>query len=571
MAEVLPAMPEKDAGEFKKRVISVEAGGSGWTFLRLQFAKPLWVLMVLVGLVLLIACANLANLLLARGAARRKEIAVRMAIGAGRARIIRQLLTESLLLATAGGLLGIVFASWTSGLLAAFLSRKGAPVVLDVQPDAQVLAFTVAMVLVTSLLFGLIPAWLAARAGVGPALKGGSHAIQGADRRFGLGRALLVIQVALSVVLVLGSVLFSGSLRNLKSIDPGFQTGHVVLMSMDTDHLAEKDKALTTLYNRILERVQQMPGVRAASVVNVTPLSGYGWSDVAKNPGETPPQEQEVSMNSVGPRYFEATGTPIQSGRDFDSHDRDGAPKVAIINDLVAKRLFPCGNALGGQLQVGTTNPDDVGLVTVIGIVKNAKYLSLRDPAPPTIYIAHTQGGPSSMTFVIRTTGDFGPVVRQFRSLAHELAPRAPVPEAVAMEEIVDDSLGTERLIASLSAFFGVLALLLTCIGLYGVLAYTVARRTGEIGIRMALGAQGRDVFWLGTRETGVLVATGWPPDSQARSPLTAGDKYAVWSYGNRPWIITVGIRFVIAACIAGFVPTHRGSRVEPRAPLRYE
>jgi len=420
--------------------------------------------MSLVALVLLIACANLANLLLARSMVRQREIGVRMAMGAGRGLVIRQLLTESALLSLLGAVTGCVFAFWLTRLLTAFLetssrSWSGTAVSLELQPDWRIALFTFVLAVVTGLLFGLAPAVRATHQGIGAALKETSSNVRGRSR-FTLDRFTLCVQAAISVVLVAAAGLFAGSLHRLLTLNAGFNPDHLVTISLDTDRRTDKDPALINLYAQLLKRVQALPGVKAASVLWFTPLSDGGWDENLNAPGRTdlPEEQRDTYANAIGPGFFDAMQIPLLSGRQFSDGDSAGSEKVAIINQLAARRFFPDGDPIGKKVGFSGANR------RIVGVVGNIKYLNMREPDPPEIYVPFTQldGRIPSLTFAIRSDLDVASLNAGFRTVVHQAAPDVPIGRVKPMHEQLDDSLGRERLMASLSVSLGSLALLLT-------------------------------------------------------------------------------------------------------------
>jgi len=560
-------------------------GANGWTFLRTRFSNPLAILMILVALVLLIACANLANLLLARSSARQREIAVRLAIGAGCSRIIRQLLTESLLLSVAGAFAGLLFARWATSWLVAYLRAGsgagagpgfGQNTVFDLDPDWRILLFATLAALASALLFGLAPAVRATRVGISESLKERVHNVRIDETRLGIGRWLLVLQAALSVLLVAGAGLFAGSLFHLLTLNPGFETNNVTVIGIDTSKPPEKDVSLIRLYSQILERVNAIPGVRAASLLWFTPLSDSGWDDALEVPGRTDltSEQRDTDINLVGPQFFEVMGIPLMAGRDFGETDNVASEKTGILNELAAGEFFPHANPIGAHVFLPGPPGGEKTAVRIIGVAGNAKYVNLREPNPRTLYLTYSQytDGLPSLSFVIKTRNSAASYA-SFRAALHEIAPDVPIGFVKTMRQQVADSLGRERLMASLSSFFGVLALLLTSIGLYGILSYAVARRTGEIGVRIALGARERDVIWLVLRETVGHVTAGVGIGIVAA--LSLSKLVASLLYGIRPNdpgnLILAVVVFAAIAMLASYLPARRAGRLDPMRALREE
>lgn len=565
-----PRMNAKRREVILNSSIDLVPGGTGWSSLRDQFRRPLLVLMAVTGLVLLIACANFANLLLARGAARQKEIALRFAIGAGRWRIIRQLLTESLMLSLAGATLGIGLAGVGSRLLVALLSSgRRAVVVLDLQPDAGVLLFTSAVAGATGIVFGLVPALRATASGPGPALKADSGITPRTRSR--LLPTLVISQVSLSLVLLIGAGLFVRTLRNIEQLDPGFRSEGVLLVNLDARRAGSKDRRPATLYRELLNQFEHLPGVLSASLSSNTPLSGGIYSQPVSINGQ-PLTKESAHFNSVGPRFFETMGTPLVLGRDFTDRDGPGAVAVAIVNEAFARRYFTEAHPLGQQIS------DSESLyrpMEIVGIVKDTVSQSLRQPAPPSVYLPYFQY-PETIgfaTFEIRASS-IAKTVTLLRDALRAKFPDTPVQaEFLTLSEQVQRTLIQERMLAALGACFGLLALTLAAVGLYGLLAYTVARSTSEIGIRMALGAQRTEVLGLVLRSALRLLAFGIAlgiPAAWAGSRLIASMLFGLTA--TDPFtVLGSTVLLGTAALVAAFVPALRASHIDPMVALRYE
>jgi predicted permease len=561
---------------YRSYTFSSDSGEQGWSFLRLQFSSPLLILMTLVALVLLIACANMANLLLARASARHREIAVRLSMGAGRARIIRQLLTESVLLSLAGGLAGTGFAFWLTRILIAFVSttQRHGPAQftrLELQPDWRMVLFTFGVALTSGILFGLTPALRATRVDIAFSLKESAHNLRGDHGRFQSGRLLLTFQTALSVLLVAAAGLFAGSLFRLLTVNYGFNPENVWVLEVDTDKRPDKGPSLVALYARILERANGLPGVKSASLLQFVPLSRDSWDETVRVPGKAdlPESESDTFINEIGSRFFDVMGTHLLSGRQFNEGDNAAAEKVGILSQLAAQRFFPGERPIDQHILL------EGKPIRIVGVAENIKYLSLRDEEQPELYVPYTQSisGLSSLTFMIKTYPGAPSPNTAFRAMLHELAPDVPTGMTYTMDQQVDSSVGQERLMASLSIFFGSLALLLTSIGLYGILAYTVTRRTGEIGIRMALGARRRNVIWLVLQ--GVISYVSGGIIIGALAVLAGSRVVASLLYGIQPAdpgnLVAAIVAFLIIAVCAAFLPSLRASRVDPAISLRQE
>ncbi|HEY3741691.1 MAG TPA: ABC transporter permease [Bryobacteraceae bacterium] len=554
---------------FLAQVIQTESGEAGFTGLRRRIRGPLEVLMGLVGFVLLIACANMANLLTARASARQKEVAVRLAMGASRPRVIRQFLTESVLLSIVGAAVGFLIAIGATRVLIALLSTTDTPVVLDLNPDWRILLFTAAAAMGTGLLFGLAPSIRATRAGLGAALKERAHQIQGSARAasFGFTRLLLALQVALSIVLLAAAGLLAGSLVRLLTESPGFDPHNITVVSVDTSKLREKGPALIELYGRMIERARTFPGVESASLMSTTPLTNSGWDNTITIPGRTDISEEErdTNINAVAPRLLETMKVPLLAGRDFTDADTAESGKVAILSETAARKWFPNG-AVGADMGLqGST-------VRIVGIMRDTKYLNLRDRMQPTLYVPFTQWSQGGF-IAIRTAAPLRQTYAMFREMLREVAPGAPIRTIRTMEQQVDESLSTERLTAYLSLFFAALALMLTAIGLYGILAYSVTRRTNEIGVRMALGAQRSDVIWLVIRQAMGQTAFGAAAGIAvviASSRLIASLLYGVRP--NDPAMMIAAVAALALVCAgAAWIPARRATRLDPVVALREE
>jgi predicted permease len=564
--------PQARQGFFQRAELM--PASNGLAELRKQFSEPLHILMVIVGLVLLIACANVANLLLARAAARQKEVAIRLALGAGRLRLIRQLLTESVMLALLGGLLGILLAYWGANYLVSFIPQNGAPITLHFSPDLRVLSFTVAVSLLTGVLFGLAPALRATRLDLGPVLKDDARGLGGGRSRSRLGRLLVVAQVAISLILLIGAGLFVRSLQKLRGIDTGFDRKNVLMFTINAYGTGYRDTRLAALHRELLERVSLMPGVRSASLSNYSPITGWSQGRRISVPGFTHQSEEDwvIAVNWVGPNYFETMGIPLVAGRAFTIVDNEQAPRVAVISESVARYYFANENPLGRRITV--SRPPEGGECEIVGVVKDAKFESLRGENRRLVYLSHLQGPAKGlMTFALRTSSDPASLIAVARNEVRAVGKDIPITEVKTLAAQIDESLAQERLVATLSSFFGLLALLLSCIGLYGTMAYAVARRTREIGIRMALGAQPGDVLWQVMRETLLLVLIGVVmglPVALAATRLIPIPLFGLTA--SDPLTIAMATTLLIAvAALAGYLPARRAAQVDPLEALRCE
>jgi predicted permease len=559
--------------------IQLVSASQGLNDLRKQFSRPLWVLMTLVGLVLLIACGNVANLLLARATARRREIAVRLAIGAGRGRLVRQLLTESILLAGTGGASGLFLAFWGTHILLALMASGRDPVWLVVHPDLAILSFTAAVSLFTGVLFGLAPALRATRIDLTPALKENAGTPSaGGGGKLRLSRALVVAQVAGCMLLLSGAGLFVRTLENLENQNFGFNQDRLLLFKIDPTQAGYHGSRLVAFYQQLLARIQFLPGVESASFSS-DGLIGAGMAISAISvEGYTPKQgggEQNAWTNHVGPDFFRTTGIKLLLGRAIGVEDTEKSPKIAVVNEALARQIFGNANPIGHRFSFGraTSSNDEV---SIVGVVENAKYEELRKPAPPTVYTAYPQiaeiGWPS-VYFEIRTAGDPLLMVPTLRRVVSAMDKEIPLSDVRTENEKIDQALMQERVFARLSSFFGGLALLLACAGLYGVMSYSVVRRTGEIGIRMALGAPRRAIRRMVLRETAVLVTIG----IAIGLPLTLACTRWISSFlfglrSNDVVTIATAAAFLAAvALFSGYWPARRASCVDPLLALRCE
>ncbi len=554
---------------------TLEPAGAGlYTELRDRFAGPLAALMAAVALLLLIACANVAGMLLARGAARRREMALRVALGAGRSRLLRQLLTESLLLSAAGGLLGVFLAYFGASVLVRIMASGrfiGGPPHIPVRilPDAQVLLFTAGIALLTAVLFGLVPAWSAFASHPACSLRDAGRAGETRSRRR-LGKGLVVAQVALSVGLLSAAGLFLRNLSNLERADLGFRRGDILLMTLDPARSGSSGEQLSFAYQDVLGRLETIPGVESATICAPTPLSGAGASrfvSVAGHP-ERPEDRRYVSVSWIAPKYFETLGTPLLAGRDFSFADR-ARPRVAIINDRMVRYYFPGRNPIGEYVAFdGDPKP-----YQIVGVAGDARYYEIREAAQRIIYLNTFQSSRPASTFALRTSGDPLAVAPTVRRSVREWMKDVPVVRLATLSEQVDATIVPERLIAMLSGVFGALGALLAAIGIYGLLAYTVARRAGEIGVRIALGATRTAISRMVLREAlGITCAgllLGVPLAYWGRS-LATGLVHDPPVTGAFP-IALGAVGMVTIALAAAYTPARRAARVDPIEALRCE
>ena len=564
--------------EYRKRTFGIEPAANGLSSLRVQYRQALIALMVVVGLVLIIACANVANLLLARAAGRQREIAIRMALGSGRGRLVRQLLTESVVLALGGAALGMAFAQWGSRLLVTFISTSDSPVYIDLQPDLRVLGFTTGVALLTGLLFGIAPAWRGTRVQPQIAMKENARGLVEGRSRFSVGKLLVMAQVAISLVLLAAAGLLLGSFRKLATIGTGFETENVLIANVDLTNAKYPKERVTPAFLEMLERLRAIPGVASAAASNLTPVSGSSWNEGIKTEGYTPKggDADWAWFNRVSSDYFATLRTPLLAGRDFTARDTSASTPVAIVNQSMAKRFFGGANPVG---RIFRTDDVKVGPpIEVVGMVADTKYNSLRKDFEPVVYVPVTQPDLNSgqnmfMSFELRGAGgaDLAGGAREAITAVN----RAVSIEFRVFSRQVAESINRDRLLATLSGFFGGLGLLLATIGLYGVMSYNVARRRGEIGIRMALGAGAPRVLGMVLGEVTLLVAIGLAVGFAAALASTRILESQRFLYGltaRDPW--TLGIAVVVLAAVAlfaGYLPARRASRLDPMQALREE
>jgi len=560
----------KEINEPQLALLPAQKGLVGF---RQFYDQPIYILTVTVGIVLLIACANIAALLLARATAREKEMAVRLALGAGRARIIRQLLTESLLLSSAGAALGIVLAAWSAQALAAFISKNAySTLFIDTRPDARILAFTVGIALLTGILFGIAPAFRGSRINVAPALKesaASSDATKVPGRRFGLGSSLVVAQVALSVVVLTGAGLLVRTLANLRNINPGFDTHNVLLFGINPGLAGYNQDRIQTLYSELQTRLAAIPGVISASYSGDTLLSTGLWTTGVHIEGQPEKTTVETDMFSVGPEFFETMRLPLLNGRTFAASDLRSTQAVAIVNQTFVRRFLEGRNPIGLHLG-GTTLSGNKVEREIVGVVADAKYDELRKPIEPTAYVP-VQGGEAY--FALRTSTRPEALIPSVRNVVASLDDNLPIFDIRTQTQTIDRLLFNERLVARLSSLFGALALILACVGLYGLLSYEVARRTREIGIRTALGAQRSEIFRLVLGQGLILAMVGALVGIGAAIGVTRYLGSLLYGIGATDPATFVIITFLLiaVALLACYIPSRRATRVDPLVALRYE
>jgi putative ABC transport system permease protein len=569
---VSPRYSVADAKDYREMVIGAEPAESGISALRRNYGDSLSLLLGVTGLVLLIACANLANLMFARATAREREVAVRLAIGASRRRIVRQMLAESLLIAALGAAAGIVAARWFSRSLVAFLNSDVNPLFVDLTLDWHVFAFAAAVAVTTCLVFGLAPAIRATRSSLGLTIKSGGRGSTDGRDRFNVRRALVVVQIALSLVLVVGALLFARSLRNLTTLDPGFRQDGVLVVALDLRKVDVPDTARPAFNQRIIEALRAVPGVGVAAQAFATPVDGNFWNNRIVIGGVA--QQGSTNFNAVGPGYFEALGIHLVAGRDFNERDTPQSVPVAIVSESVVRKLFggrnPLGQSFALEGEPGKAQPP----FQIVGVVADTKYSDLREPFEPLVYLAATQDQhpAPALRIVLRT----GAAMSATTTAATRAIVAVHPAIAIQYQEVrtqLARSLTRERLMATLSGFFGVLAVLIATTGLYGVMSYIVAQRRVEIGVRMALGADRGSVVRMIVHEACVLLLAG----------LVVGGVLSVYAaraansflYGLQPGDpATLALAMTALAAVtllASWIPATRASRVEPTTALREE
>ena len=565
-----PHPSAKQLADLGRARIDLTPAATGLSNLRQQFGSPLRILMALVAVVLLIACANIANLLLARATARQREIAVRMSIGAGRSRVIHQLLMESALLGLAGAVLGVLLAWGGSRLLLAMVNSGADPLPLRVDPDLPVLGFALGLTILTVLVFGTVPAFRATRLELAPALKEG-RGIVGGPLRNPLARGLIMGQVALSLALLAGAGLFLHSLVNLSRVDTGFDRQNVLITGFDVVGAGYKDDArLQNMMARVEERVGAIPGAHGAAFAFFVFENG-GWTDIVSVPGRpASDRDPEVFHDIVGPQYLSVMKMPILLGRDLNTRDDSASRKVAVINETMARLYFPGVSPVGRTFSVAKHR--DYEDVEIVGVVKDGKYMNLREKPRPAAFYPHAQHHGFLYSMVVRYTGDPTSLIPEIRRAVKEVD-RMPVGDFITLSQLVSAGMATNRLVAQLSTLFAALAALLACAGIYGVMSYSIARRTNEFGVRVALGAKRADIRWMVLRDAlllalaGIAIGTGL---ALASGRLIESSLFNVKP--SDPLTIGVAALLMLAvALLASWLPARRATRIDPMTALRYE
>jgi putative ABC transport system permease protein len=546
-------------------------GSRGLPNLRQQFSQPLLALMAMAGIILLIACANLANLMLARATAREREIAVRLAIGASRARLIRQLIGECILLSFLGAVLGTAVAYWIAEVLPMWASSANSPIPLDLTPDARVLFFSMAVAVLTGIAFGLAPGLQGSRIAPIQALKSGSTILGGSGARWSLRQTLVALQVALSLMLLVGAGLFARTLRNFTNLDPGFDRDHILTIGLDTHLNGYSPAQLTGLYHRLVDRVEAVPGVRSAALASCELASGCGDASdiyipgVSHANGETDAQERRVTNE-----FFATAGLPLIKGRSFADSDTETSPPVVIVNEEFVRQFFNGKDPIGQYFGYDAENSRRF---QIVGVVSDSRINDIRESAPPTAFHSLVQDVIDIATLNVRTFGDPAQLIAKIRDVVRSVDPTLPITGSSTVAELVSNSLSQQRLIARLTSIFGALALALACLGLYGVMSYIVSRRTAELGIRLALGASRAAILWLVLDQVLVVIAIG----------LIAGVVLALLTvrvvsrllFGLSPYdpaTILVAMGVLVAVSIAsGLKPAWHAAQVNPNEALRSE
>ena len=574
-ATQIPGASAQYLRDYSNKHLALAPGAKGESALREQFSAPLIVLMSMVGLVLLIACANVANLLIARAAARQREIAVRVSLGSGRWRIVRQLLTESLLLALAGGALGLLVASWTGSLLLDLMPLNGAAQPLSIQPDVRVLCFTFGLSLLTGLIFGLIPALQATRPAIADTLKAVASNVSPGGAHVRFRKVLVVAQVALSLLLLIGAGLFARSLINLKDVDLGFKTERLMTFSLDAGLNGYPQQRILELYSRLRDNIAALPGARSVAIAEQQALTGGVSSMTVTVEGYRAKEREDLNPNTnwIGPGYFSTVSIPLIAGREFTPRDVLKSQNVAIVNEKFARYFFGAENAIGRRFGKGPASVAKMN-VEIVGVVKDSKFEDVRAGIERFVYYPYTQDdNVTQVTFYVRTNQEPASLGAALRGEVQKLDAAVPVFDMKSMEVQLDESLYTDRMIAILSSFFGLLATLLAALGLYGVMAYMVTRRTREIGIRVALGANRKHVLRLVMLEVIVLTTIGVAialPVSFGLSRLIRTQLFGI-APGDPLVLAVATITLALIALLSGALPALRATRVDPLTALRYE
>jgi predicted permease len=577
LRDELQQMKDIDANSRKKilaRPIELQPAAQGLNLLSMQWQTPLAVLEVMVGLVLLIACANVASLLIARATGRQREIAIRLAVGASRWQLLRQLMVESGILALVGGVLGLFLSqNLTQGLLG-LMPEDATGGWLAPQLDVRMLGYSVALALLAGLLFGLAPALQAMRPSVAPALKAQSGGMSAGSSQGRMRQGLMAAQICLSLLLLTGAGLFTRSLLNLTHSDPGFRADHLVTFSIDPSLAGYTLDRRIALFRELRQELGALPGAKATANAYLIPLGGWGWGNGVKAPGSRNAGKDYAvcNANSVSPGYFAALGIPLVAGRDFDANDTAKSARVAIISEGFARFLYEGANPIGRHFQIGSNNAD----AEIVGVVADSRINDVREKPPHAMYVPFEQGGEdftSQSAFFVRTRGDEDSLMTAIRATVRNLDRNLPIGQLTSMKLTIDDSIYTDRLMATLAIAFGALAAILAAVGLYGTISYSVTRRTREFGIRLVLGAAPGTLLQFVMREVGWLIAIGVSvglPVSYLLARLAESQFYGVRAHD--PWALAgATILIAIVGLAAGLAPALRAMRIEPLEALRYE
>jgi predicted permease len=560
--------------DFMKKGLMAAPAATGVSALRRQFGQPLNILMAVVGLVLLIACANIASLMLARAAARHKEIAVRRSLGATRRRLICQLLTECFLLSSAGAVLGILFAHWGSALLVRYLSTAHNEVFPDLSLDGRVLLFTAAIAFLTGILFGILPAFRSTHVSLTTAMKGGVALENESPLRFRARKWIVVCQVALSLVLLVAAGLLLRSFIELATLDIGFDRNNVLLVGASLSVAKVPPDQQPASYDAIERRLRALPGVVSVGRSALTPISGFGWNNVISTEWSKglAGDNAVADFNSVSPGFFTTLRMQLVAGRNFNDEDKKGAPDVAIVNQTLARRFFPHMNPLGKTFRIAEVSGKPGPPVEVVGVVRDSKYGSLREDTPPTAFFPISQKLENSGQFELRTAIPPSALVTSVQAAFESVNEEVPL-EFNTLARQVNDSLVPERMLALLSGFFGAVAVLLAMVGLYGTFSYLVAQRQVEFGIRMALGAQPDSILWLVMRDVIVVLVVGLAAGVGLSLASTSLLQKMLFGLGARNVVTMLGAAgtLSLAALVACYIPARRAAKVDPMVALRYE
>jgi predicted permease len=555
-----------DGERAKLPALTLNPGAAGLGSLRREYSKPLYVLLIMVGLILAIACANIANLLLARAAARSREIAVRLSLGAGRFRLVRQLLTESVMLASLGGAFGVLFAIWGVRSLTLLLSKGQENFTLHAELNWKVLAVTAALSVVCGLLFGLVPAIQSTRPDVMPALKNG----RGGGPRHRAQHVLVVAQIAISFVILVAAGLFVGTLNKLHSVQLGYARENILLFSLNARQAGHHDPEITTFYANLRKRLESIPGVSSATLSQSSIISaghaGRTYRGAIKIGAVT---VAGAGVMLAGPRFLTTMQIPILAGREIDDRDQAGAPPVAVIGERLARTYFGNENPVGRRIELVDEKRD----LEIVGVSANVRYGGLKEKSPMTVFVAASQFSPDGMTYALHTAGNPLTYVKSVHEIVREADSRIPVTNVVTQAAEIDRTISRELTFAKLCTGFAILALLTACVGLYGTMSYSVARQVGEIGIRMALGARRGAVIWMVLRRVLLLAAVGLAMSVPAA--LIASRLVKSFLFETRPndpgTLALAGVILLSAAILAGYAPARRASRIDPLAALRHE